>query len=417
MTTPAAVRTPFSTLPGAVLGTGADAGVPAHYGAPLPEQRALARGRAVVDLSQLGIVTVRGEDRLTWLDSLTSQRLALEPGESSESLVLSPQGRIEFEFGILDDGETAYLITEGASAEPLRAFLHRMRFRMRVEVEDRSDELFAIGEIAPSSTSDPADLGAAAPNGVPLIWTDPWAFGRPGGTSYAAVPADSHPGRTYRLRLHLLDTAARAALVDRIRTDELGAAGTLALEALRVAAWRPRAAGEFDERILPHELDLLRSAVHLDKGCYRGQETVAKVHNLGHPPRRLALLDLDGTDGRLPPHGALIRLDAEGRPVGRVTSAAMHWEEGPIALALLKRNVDPDAQLLVDLEAAPQPDPAAADAAAGDGAPAVTGARIEQAPGAPERVDARQTVIVRPDAGHAVDVPRFARRRAPHPGA
>ena len=393
-------RSPFATLPGAVLGVGADAEVPAHYGSPLREQRALAAGKALVDLSHLGIVRVAGEDRLAWLDSLTSQRLlGLVPGESAESLVLSPQGRIEFDFGLVDDGASAFLITERDAADPLRDFLHRMRFRMRVEVADVSDEFVGIGEIAASTTAAPADLGAAAPNGVPLIWTDPWTTGRPGGTSYAAVPADSHPARSFRFRIHLLTPDAAQRLVDHIRSGEFAAAGTLALEALRIAAWRPRAATEFDDRILPHELDLLRSAVHLDKGCYRGQETVAKVHNLGHPPRRLALLDLDGTDGRLPAPGAFVYVAGEesGRPVGRITSAAQHWQEGPIALALLKRTVAPDAVLRVALDVAPQ----VADAAA-----------AESDAGAPESIDAAQTVIVRPDAGHAVDVPRFGRRAA-----
>ncbi|RRJ87507.1 folate-binding protein [Gulosibacter macacae] len=391
-------HSPFLDLPGAIAGVAPDAGVPAHYGAPMPEQRKLDRGRAVVDGSHLGVVRIAGEDRISWIDSLTSQRLVAgaDGATSAETLLLNQQGRIEYALDIIDDGTAAYLIVEPDAAEPVAAWFHKMRFRMRVEVTDVSDEFFAVTTIAPSFDDQGLDVGAVAPNGVPLIWTDPWATGAPGGANYAAVAPDSHPGRTFRRRIHLLDAAGRAALVARVRAGELDVAGALALEALRVAAWRPRAATEFDDRILPHELDLLRSSVHLSKGCYRGQETVAKVHNLGHPPRRLTLLDLDGIDGRLPGSGALVRLaeDAAGKPVGRVTSSVRHYDEGPIALALLKRNVATDAALVVDLEVAEAVEGAAAD---------------ESTAGAPEQLDAHQTVIVRPDAGHSVDIPRFRR--------
>src|SRR5208282_2421567 len=85
-------------------------------------------------------------------------------------------------------------------------------------------------------------------------------------------------------------------------------------------------------------------AVHLTKGCYRGQETVARVHNLGHPPRRLVFLDLDGSADRLPAHGDPVELD--GTVVGFTGSAARHYELGPIGLALVKRTVPVDATLL-----------------------------------------------------------------------
>ena len=77
-------------------------------------------------------------------------------------------------------------------------------------------------------------------------------------------------------------------------------AGIWAAEALRVAAWRPRLGFETDHRTIVHEVDWLRTAVHLHKGCYRGQETVARVHNLGRPPRRLVFLHLDGSGHVLP---------------------------------------------------------------------------------------------------------------------
>lgn len=397
---------PFLNLPGAIAAATPDTGVAAHYGGtPFREQRQLARGLAVVDCSHFGIIEVAGEDRLKWIDSLTTQLITrLGPGESAENLLLSPQGRIEYAFGMVDDGQSVWLITEPDVAEALAAWLHRMRFRMQVKVTDRSNELFAIATLGDH------DLGALAPNGVPIIWHDPWAGGVAGAISYATVAPEEHPGRSFTLSLHIVDAQGRDAVAARVRAGELEAAGAMALNALRVAAWRPRQAFEFDDRILPHELDLLRSAVHLDKGCYRGQETVAKVHNLGHPPRRLVRLDLEGTDGRLPGKGALIHLasDPEGRPVGRVTSAALHYEDGPIALALLKRSADPTADLLIELT--DEAEHIAKEQSASDGEPsAVDSGAAEQPP--VEQLAAFQTVIVNPESGRAVSIPRGLRRR------
>ena len=122
-------------------------------------------------------------------------------------------------------------------------------------------------------------------------------------------------------------------------------AGLWAAEALRVAAWRPRLGLETDHRTIVHEVDWLRTAVHLHKGCYRGQETVARVHNLGRPPRRLVFLHVDGSGHVLPPEGAEVY--AGDRVVGHLTSVGRHHTDGPIALALIKRNTDPTLDLIV----------------------------------------------------------------------
>lgn len=351
----------FATRPGAV---GAP---PEHYGDPIGEQRALEAGRSIVDLSDRDVVTVTGPDRLSWLDSLTSQSIArLAPGESAETLLLNPNGRIEYAARVLDDGETTWLLMDAGTGAGFAAFLERMRFMLRVEVADRTDDFATIGHLGHR-----LEDVAAAPNGLPLVWTDPWSAVQPGGHQYAT---GAHPYGEW---------AYREALIERTRLDELAelpAAGTLALEALRIAAWRPRAATELDATSIPHEFDWLRSAVHLSKGCYRGQETVAKVHNLGHPPRRLVMLHLDGSDGVLPEPGAEVRLgrpDSEGAVVGRVTASARHHELGPIALAVVKRSADPASELTVDADGV--------------------------------LVPAAQEVIVPTDAGSEADVPRIPR--------
>jgi folate-binding protein YgfZ len=347
------VGSPFLALPGAVDSAAADQGVPAHYGNPVAEQRALRAG-AIVDLSHRGVISVSGADRLSWLNSLTSQSLLrLAPGESTESLLLGVSGRVEFDMRVIDDGDTAWLLVDADELPALLAWLLKMRFTLRVVIADRTNEFATMGSIGASN--EVLDAAAASPNGVAVIWRDPWASVSEGGHQYAQV-AD-HPGAEWLWRETLVDREALASLADRVRDREVAAAGVLAAEALRIAAWRPRRATEGDEKTIPHELDWMRSAVHLSKGCYRGQETVAKVHNLGHPPRRLVFLHLDGTDNVLPQPGDDVVLPGQadaagGDPdvVGQVTSSAIHYELGPIALAVVRRStpVDPDLGVLSD---------------------------------------------------------------------
>ncbi|RLK47416.1 YgfZ/GcvT domain-containing protein [Microbacterium telephonicum] len=353
----------FADVAGAVL----DDGALTHLGAPLREQRLLAEGRAVAPLGDRTVLTVDGADRLTWLDSLTSQALAaLAPGESTELLVLDPHGHVEYAASVVDDGERTWLIVDRAAAAGLLAWLTRMRFRLRVDPQDAGATHAVVGGTAAAV----ADLPALA------LWTDPWPGVSAGGWGYAAAETHAAVGRDWSEVVVPAETLATLAA----RAAERPLAGTLAAEALRVAAWRPRAVTEADGRTLPHEVDWMRTAVHLAKGCYRGQETVAKVHNLGHPPRRLVLLHLDGSDALLPAPGDEVR--AGENAVGTVTSAARHYEDGPIALALVRRGVPADAALQV---------------VTGDGA-----------------VSATAQAIVPADAGATANVPRLPRlgRRA-----
>ncbi|TAJ47576.1 MAG: folate-binding protein [Herbiconiux sp.] len=393
---------PLLALPGAVAASGADASVAAHYGNPIAEQRMLDAARergavpasaasvpVIVDLSSRGVISVEGPDRLSWLDSVTSQSIRdLPAGGSAETLLLDINGRIEHAIRVIDDGVTAWLLVDGDETESLTAWLLRMRFMLRVEIADRTDEFATIGWLASSADAPttPALAGrAAAPAGIELTWVDPWPEVVAGGVQYA--PTDEHPGADWWWRETLVPREALGALADTVVAGDLAVAGLLAAEALRIVAWRPRLSTEVDDRSIPHELDWMRSAVHLSKGCYRGQETVAKVHNLGHPPRRLVLLDLDGSDAVLPAAGDEVFVSAgpEGAgsaapadAVGHVTSVALHHEWGPVALAIVKRQLPVDASLVVRT-------------AEGD-------------------VNASAVVIVSPDAGAAVGrVPRLPR--------
>lgn len=356
----ASASEPFGAVPGAVL----DDGVLAHVGSPHREQRELATGVALVPLAARAVLTVTGPDRLGWLDSITSQAVAaLAPGESTELLVLDPQGHVEHAAAVVDDGERTWLLVDRSRAQALVTWLTRMRFRLRVDPQDAS----ATHRVVAGTRDAVAALRAAA------VWHDPWPRVAPGGWGYAAV--EPHPGSERDWAEAIVDVAEYERIAGDAVAGRQAVAGALAAEALRVAAWRPRAAHEADGRTLPHEVDWLRTAVHLEKGCYRGQETVAKVHNLGHPPRRLVALQLDGSDGVLPVPGAEVTFD--GEVVGAVTSVARHFEEGPIALALIKRTTPVDAALVV---------------ATDDGA-----------------VAAAAETIVPPDAGRTAAIPRLPR--------
>jgi hypothetical protein len=273
--------------------SGPDAGAVWHLGDPVAEQRALERGAAAVDLGHRPVLRVSGPDRLTWLHTLTSQHLLLlEPGQWAEALVLSPHGHVEHHLDLVDDGEAVWMHVEPGTAAALLGYLDSMRFWSAVEVADVSADFAVVRSYA---------------GGAPV------------------------------------DQVVARADVERVVAEHGGAAGMWAEEALRVAAGRPRLGFETDHRTIPHEVGWIGSAVHLDKGCYRGQETVARVHNLGRPPRRLVLLHLDGSEALLPAHADPVELD--GRAIGFVGTAVRHHELGPIALALVKRSVPEDASL------------------------------------------------------------------------
>jgi folate-binding protein YgfZ len=340
----AAARSVLLDTSGAVAAEGPDAGVAWHYGDPVREQRLLVAGKALVDLSHRGVITVTGPDRLSWLNSLTTQALLdTPPGAAREALILSPHGHVEHALHLVDDGSTVWITVEPGTVDAVRGWLDRMRFLLRVEVADVTREWAVVGA-APELAQ---RLHDAAGGDAPAPWTDPWPALGPTTTSYAAVGEADHPG-------HERDFAE--VLVPRAQLTEVVAgvplAGTWASEAQRVAAWRPRLGLETDHRTIPHEVDWLRTAVHLAKGCYRGQETVARVHNLGRPPRRLVLLHLDGSEHTLPAHGDAVVL-AE-RQVGFVTTPVRHHELGPVALALVKRSTPVDGELTVDGVAAAQ---------------------------------------------------------------
>ena len=306
-----------------------------HFGNPLIEQRNLAEGKAAVYLGPRGVIVVSGEDRLEWLHSLLSQNLInIATAESAEALLLDPQGHIEQVIHFIDDGQSSWLVVEAENRKSLLDWLNKMMFRKKVSVVDRSADFAVIGHMGEGIQ------GAEVSNGTALIWKDPWPGVVAGGVRYSTNRSADWHWTESLVPIDALDSISKS----------FEPAGTAAFEALRIAAQRPRQLTEVDDNALPHEFDWMSTAVHMSKGCYRGQETVAKVHNLGHPPRRLTFLHLDGTGHFLPELGDEVFITGGDKSRGKITSVGQHFEMGPIALAILSRSVPEDAALVVRSE-------------------------------------------------------------------
>jgi folate-binding protein YgfZ len=282
--------------------SGPDKGAIWHFGEPNNEQKALAKGNGWADLSHRGVISITGKDRLTWLHALTTQHVEkLDAGKWVEALILDVQGHVIDQLFLVDDGQSTWIHLEKVRVAPVIEYLNKMKFMLAVEVKDESENYSVL----------------RAPGMADGI-----------GGPYALVPRNEFKETTNAF--------------NKSHTQ----VGIWALEAERVAAGRARLLFEVDHKSIPNELGFLSKSVHMNKGCYRGQETVAKVFNLGQPPRRLVLLHLDGSMVAMPEHGAKVFLD--DKEVGFIGSLARHYELGPIALAVVKRNVALDATLICE---------------------------------------------------------------------
>jgi folate-binding protein YgfZ len=310
-----------------------DAGAIWHYGDPLGEQRAAEQDAVVVDRSHRATITLAGPDRRSWLHTISTQHVASLPdGACTQNLSLDGQGRVEDHWLQTELGGLTYIDTEPWRGEPLLTYLQRMVFWS--DVQPAAGDLAVLSLLGPR-LGEPDVLAALRVDELPAEWT--------------AVPVDDG-GLLRRLGPDHLELVvpreAASGSLGRLHAAGLRRAGIWAYEALRVAARRPRLGLDTDERTIPHEVDWIgpagKGAVHLDKGCYRGQETVARVHNLGKPPRMLALLYLDGSDQR-PAVGD--PLQTGGRTVGRLGTVVDHVDLGPIALGLIKRGLPANTPL------------------------------------------------------------------------
>ena len=353
---------------------------PEHFGNPLREQALLAQGQAWAWLSR-DVVEVSGADRLSYLTTVSTQVLTdLEnDGHCRQVLFLDANGHILYAALAVSalvparaeqaaPGEqSVLLLVDAGCGDGLAQLLNSRRFMLRVQAQVRPD-LQVAGAIGEGVQK----LAGVVENLV-TTWRDPWPGITPGGSTY--FTGTRHPGANYRAGgVVVAREAGQTALGQETGPSQAAASGQepgqalaaagltqgltqvgeLAWEALRIEAGLPRWVREVDARAIPNELDRIRTGVHLNKGCYPGQETIARTVNLGRPPRRLVQLQLAGWQGQLPEVGARVYLpvgdNPAGKAVGTITSVARHWELGNIALALVRRGVPAQAELAVDLE-------------------------------------------------------------------
>lgn len=339
-------------------------GVPWHWGDPFAEQRTATRSVAVVDRSHREVLRVSGPERLSWLHLVISQHVT-ELAAGAEALVLDSQGHVDTHMVLAHVSDAVYLDTDpGAQAtsalpkggrQTLREYLEAMKFWSQVEIADVTDELALLTLLGPDADRVLSSVGVELGSEPYAVAPIPGGFARrmpwPGRSSVDLAVPRAELTEWWR---RLTDAGARPA-------------GSWAFDALRVESLRPRLGVDTDERTIPHEVNWIGSAAHVAKGCYRGQETVAKVFNVGRPPRRMLLLHLDGSPEVYPETGDPVQLG--DKVVGRVGSVALHHELGPVALALVKRSTPVDAELTAGAEdrvvqAAIDPDSVPAEGAA-----------------------------------------------------
>ena len=311
---------------------GPDAGAVWHYGDPLGEQRAAMDEAVVVDRSHRAVLTLTGGDRKSWLHNISTQHVSeLPDGTVTQNLSLDGQGRVEDHWIQTELGDVTYprhrTVARRAAAGAICA-------RWCSGPTSRSSR--PIWPCCHCSAPDWPTRRCSMPSALVRYRLKTRRY-----RCRTAVSCAGSARRTFELDL-VVPRADAADWLNRLTAAGVRPAGVWAYEAHRVAALRPRLGVDTDERTIPHEVGWIGSAVHLDKGCYRGQETVARVHNLGKPPRMLVLLHLDGAADR-PSTGDPVL--AGGRAVGRLGTVVDHVDLGPIALALLKRGLPADTAL------------------------------------------------------------------------
>lgn len=321
-------RSPLLARPGAAEAQGPDAavdstGVAWHYGDPLGEQRRAAETTVVVDRSHRRVIRVTGPDAPEFLNNLLSQKLDdVADGFAASALDLDIQGRILHHADVVRVGADFYLDLPAAQAVSFADFLRKMVFWSEVEITEPDLGVLTLlgGDVPVPAEVDPV-----------FVRTVEWA---------------GAPRRDVAVDRDRLDTA-----VDALLGAGAELAGLMAFTAERVRSLEPEKDTDLDDKSIPHEVagwigrGDRPGAVHLEKGCYRGQETVARVENLGRSPRLLVLLHLDGSAPELPVPGA--DLVFNGRRVGRLGTVVHDCDYGPIALGLVKRSALDSGELTV----------------------------------------------------------------------
>jgi folate-binding protein YgfZ len=290
------------------------------------EYLVLTEGCGVLDQSETGKLGLTGPEAKAMLQGqVTNDVEALGPGDGCYAAFLTTKGKMLGDLRILDVGDELLLLCERVSLQELFNLVRRTRIGFDVEVHKRTLERGLVSLVGPRARS----LVGALP-------TAEHANRRGEVAGIEAILVATDVG---------IDLVCRADDTERLLAAliELGAVPVSedAREALRIERGRPRYGVELDDSVIPQEAGLNARAVSFTKGCYVGQETVARLFYRGRPNRHLRALRLSG---RVEP-GSPLRLG--DREVGRLGSATVSPRFGPIGLALVRREAEPGAVLTV----------------------------------------------------------------------
>ncbi len=312
-------------------------------GDPVGEYEELRKRAGVADLSDRAQVLVSGPDARSFLQSLISQDLdSLADGDGASSLLLEPRGRLVAAFRALRVGEDEWwLDADPGCGKALTAGLLRYRVRVKVEVTDRGESCRMLRVLGPEAPERAAALLGVA---VPSVRHAHVALGGRAGSRLVRADLPGLPG------VDVLGPVEDLVAVWRELTGQLRPVGRGVIEIVRIEAGVPLHGRELDSTVIAQEAFLERDAVSFTKGCFLGQELVCRVEMRGHVNRFLRGLTVSGED--LPPPGSPLRVG--GAEVGHVTSAAVSPRLGVVALAYVRREVEPPARAEVETPAGPR---------------------------------------------------------------
>ena len=296
--------------------------------APPPEYAAITEACGFLDRSERGKLALTGGSAKEFLQGqVTNDVESLSPGTGCYAAFLTPKGKMLGDLRILDTGTELLLDTERVALQELFNMIRRFSIGFQVELHKRTLECGLLSLIGPEAEAVAGVTQLPAPE-------------------YSHVPVEIGGIRARAIRTDVgIDVLCDAAHTDPVRAglEDAGAApvSEAAVECLRVEHGRPRYGAELDETVIPQEAGLNERAVSFTKGCYVGQETVARLHYRGKPNRNLRGLRLAGA--------ATIGDDVtfEGRAVGHLGTIVESPELGRIALALIRREAGPGAEVIV----------------------------------------------------------------------
>jgi tRNA-modifying protein YgfZ len=292
-----------------------------------PGYRAATESVALLDRSPAGKLALSGPGATEFLDSVLSNDIAaLDPGRGLDATLLTHNGRMLAEVRVLRTHDELLLDTERIALQALFDALHQFRLGYDAQLHKRTLEVGLLSLIGPAA----GDVLAAVPGAVEHDHREDSLAGRPVRLvrTYAGIDVLCSSGDTREVAAAL--AAAGAAPIEEATA-----------ETVRIERGRPRFGVEIDETTMPQEAGLHERAVSYTKGCYIGQETVARLYWKGRPNRHLRGLALNGAAAP----GATLALGE--RAVGVLGSFADSPTYGPIGLALVRREAEPGAVLAV----------------------------------------------------------------------